>query len=350
MATGPGGSVTRTATVTPVAAANGYIDRNQQRHEHRQRQLDDRERDVGDLERRGGRALWVDELHHQRRDHLHARGHRPRWQRDAHGHGDPAAMTATLTATLSGSNTVNISWTDDECHVRDSQWRERCALGVGAVHHQRDHDLHARGDGAGGSVTRTATVSPLPSATLTATLSGNNTANVSWTTSNATSVTLNGASVALSGSASLHHQRHDDLHARGHGAGWQRDAHGNREPAAIGHTYGNASAEATPPTSVGPTSNATSVTLNGASVALSGSASYTIGADDHLHARGHRPRWQRDAHGYGDAGGSADGHIDRDPQRHEHRQRQLDDVERDVGDLERRGGCALRVGERHHQR
>ena len=190
--------------------------------------------------------------------------------------------SATLTATLSGSNTANVSWTTSNATSVTLNGAVVALSGSASDTISAETTYTLVATGPGGSVTRTATVTPVgaPTATLTATRSGTNTANVSWTTSNATSVTLNGAAVALSGSASdtISAETTYTLVATGPGGSVTRTA--TVTPVGAPTATLTATRSGTNTANVSwTTSNATSVTLNGAAVALSGSASDTISAE-----------------------------------------------------------------------
>ena len=226
-----------------------------------------------------------------------------------------AAPTATLTATRSGTNTANVTWTTANA---TSVTLNGAAVAVSGstsdtISAATTYTLVATGPG--GSVTRTATVTPVgaPTAILTATRSGTNTANIGWTTANATSVTLNGAAVALSGSRSdtISAETTYTLVATGPGGSVTRTA--TVTPVGAPTATLTATRSGTNTANVSwTTANATSVTLNGAVVPLSGSTSVHHQRRDHLHARGHRRRRQRDAHGHGNAARHADGATERD--------------------------------------
>jgi hypothetical protein len=135
--------------------------------------------------------------------------------------------------------------------------------------------------GPGGSVTRTATVTPstAPTATLTATLTGTNTANVSWTTSNATSVTLNGAAVAANGSATftISAATTYTLVASNASGSVTRTTTVTPAPTAqLTAALADPSGPSSTATISWQTTNATSATLDGTAVSLSGSTQRTI--------------------------------------------------------------------------
>jgi hypothetical protein len=116
-----------------------------------------------------------------------------------------------------------------------------------------------------------------PTASLTGTLVGANTASLSWTTSNATSVTLNGASVALSGSAqyTISSATTYTLVATGPGGSVTRSTTVSPVPPPTALFTGTLSGNNVADLSW-QTTNATQVTIDGLPVALSGTAQYTI--------------------------------------------------------------------------
>jgi hypothetical protein len=188
-----------------------------------------------------------------------------------------APPTATLTGTLSGTNTANVSWTTTNATSITLNGTAVAASGSATFTISTATTYTLVATGPGGSVTRTVTVTPAPTATLTATLSGTNTANVSWTTANATSVTLNGAAVAVNGSATFTISTTTTYTLVATGPGGSVTRTRTVTPAPTASLTATLSGTNTANVSWA-TTNATTVTLNGAAVAASGSASFTISA------------------------------------------------------------------------
>jgi hypothetical protein len=131
-------------------------------------------------------------------------------------------------------------------------------------------------------VTRTATVTPAaaPTATLTGTLVGSNTASLTWQTANATTVTLNGAAVALSGSTqfTISAATTYTLVATGAGGSVTRTATVTPTASAPTATLTGSLMNGTTASLAWQTTNATTVRLNTAAVAVSGTAQFAISA------------------------------------------------------------------------
>ena len=111
-----------------------------------------------------------------------------------------AAPTAQITATLQNTTTALVTWQTANARRRDQrdggrpEWFRPVAVSA-----QTTFTLVARaadGRTATASATVTPTIGPAPTAQITATLSNNNTANVSWQTTNAVSASINGTAVA----------------------------------------------------------------------------------------------------------------------------------------------------------
>jgi hypothetical protein len=280
VATGPGGSVTRTATVTPVAAPTATLTAT--RSGTNTANVSWTTANATSVTVSGASVALSGSA-------TYTISAATTYTLVATGPGGSVTRTATvsplpsatLTATLSGSNTANVSWSTSNATSVTLNGASVSLSGSTSYTISAATTYTLVATGPGGSVTRTDTVTPVaaPTATLTATRSGTNTAHVSWTTSNATSVTLNGTAVALSGSASdtISGETTYTLVATGAGGSVTRTA--TVTPVGAPTATLTATRSGTNTANVSwTTANATSVTLNGASVALSGSASYTISA------------------------------------------------------------------------
>jgi hypothetical protein len=195
------------------------------------------------------------------------------------------APTAQLTATMLYARTARLTWetTNATSVTLNGQAVALSGTATRTVNSATTFTLVARAaDGRTATATARVTPSPTtaPTAQLTATMLYARSARLTWETTNATSVTLNGQAVALSGTATrtVTGPTTFTLVAR----------------AADGRTA-TATARVTPPPTTAPTAqltatmlyarsarlawqttNATSVTLNGQAVALSGTATRTV--------------------------------------------------------------------------
>ena len=116
-----------------------------------------------------------------------------------------AAPTASITATLSGSNAV-VTWSTTNAVSATINGTTVPLSGTQTIPVTATTTFTLVATNAdGATVTRTATVTvsvPAPTATITATLSGGN-AVVTWSTTNAVSARINGTTVALSGTQTV---------------------------------------------------------------------------------------------------------------------------------------------------
>ncbi len=116
-----------------------------------------------------------------------------------------AAPTASITATLSGSNAV-VTWSTTNAVSATINGTTVPLSGTQTIPVTATTTFTLVATNAdGATVTRTATVTvsvPAPTATITATLAGGN-AVVTWSTTNAVSARINGTTVALSGTQTV---------------------------------------------------------------------------------------------------------------------------------------------------
>lgn len=197
-----------------------------------------------------------------------------------------AAPTAQITATLQNNTTALVTWQTANAATATINGTAVALSGstTVAVSAQTTFTLVSRasdGRTATASATVTPSTSPAPTAQITATLQNNSTALVTWQTANAATATINGTAVALSGSTSVPvtAQTTFSLVAR----------------AADGRTA-TASATVSPTSAPAPTAqitatlrnnaatvtwgttNATSASINGTTVGLTGSSSVPVSA------------------------------------------------------------------------
>jgi hypothetical protein len=203
--------------------------------------------------------------------------------------GTTAPPTATITATRQSATTALVTWqttnaTSATLNGTTVALNSSATMTVSATA-STTFTLVAR-NAAGQTATATATVAPnptVPTATITATRQSATTALVTWQTTNATSATLNGSTVALSGSAtrtvSATTSTTFTLVAR-NAAGQTATATATVAPSSPAPTATITATRQSATTALvtWQTTNATSATLNGSTVALSGSATRTVSA------------------------------------------------------------------------
>jgi hypothetical protein len=196
-----------------------------------------------------------------------------------------AAPTAQITATLGANNVATVSWQTANATSATINGTAVALSGTMnvTVTSQTTFTLTAR-NAAGQTATASATVTPTtaaPTAQITATLGANNVATVSWQTTNATSATINGTAVALSGTTTVTvtSQTTFTLTAR-NAAGQTATASATVTPTTAAPTAQiTATLQANNTALVSwQTTNATSASINGVVVALSGSSSVTVNA------------------------------------------------------------------------
>jgi hypothetical protein len=193
------------------------------------------------------------------------------------------APTATFTATLQSANTALLTWTTTNATSVTINGQAVAASGSATRTVTQTTTYTLVASGAGGSVTRTATVTistvPAPTASITATLQSPNTALVTWTTSNATSASINGQTVPLSGSTTVNVTQTTTytLTATGAGGTVTRSATVTiSAPTAPTAAITAILQSANTALVSWQTTNATSASINGQSVALSGSTTVNV--------------------------------------------------------------------------
>ncbi len=195
-----------------------------------------------------------------------------------------SAPTASITATLSGSNAI-VTWSTSSATSVVINGAAVATSGSATVAISATTTFTLVATGASGlTTTKSATVSisapPAPTATISASRSGSN-AVVTWSTANATSVKINGATVAASGSATVAISATTTFtlvatNAAGASVTKSATVTINAPPAPTATLTATRSGNNAVVT--WSTTNATSVKINGATVAASGSATVAISA------------------------------------------------------------------------
>ena len=196
----------------------------------------------------------------------------------------PATVpTAQITATLGANNVATVTWQTTNATSATINGNAVALSGTmtRTITSQTTFALVAR-NAAGQTATANATVTPTvsaPTAQITATLGANNVATVTWQTTNATSATINGTTVALSGTSTttVTAQTTFTLTAR-NAAGQTATASATVTPTTPAPTAQITATLQANNTALltWQTANATSASINGNGVALSGSSSVTV--------------------------------------------------------------------------
>ncbi|MEZ5416176.1 MAG: fibronectin type III domain-containing protein [Vicinamibacterales bacterium] len=192
------------------------------------------------------------------------------------------APTATITASLQNATTALVTWSTTNATSATINGAAVGLSGSTTVPVSATTTFTLVATGAGGTTTRSATVTvsqPAPTATVTASLQNTTTALVTWSTANATSVTINGIAVGLSGSTSVAVSSGTTtftLVATGAGGTVTRSASVTAtQPVPTASIRASLQNPTTALVSWS-TTNATSATINGLGVGLSGSTSVPV--------------------------------------------------------------------------
>jgi hypothetical protein len=191
-----------------------------------------------------------------------------------------AGPTATIAATLQDASTALVTWSTGNAATATINGVPVALSGSASVPITGSTTFTIVATGSGGTTaTDSATVTiPLPTATLSATLQSATTALVTWSTGQATAVTINGVAVALSGSTTVPVSATTTftLVATGPGGTTTRTATVTVTAPAPTATLTASLQGGTSALLTWSTTNATSATINGNSVGLSGSMSVPI--------------------------------------------------------------------------